>query len=175
MRTVRDIMQPNVISVRSGTPVADLARLLDEEEISGVPVLDSSGAVIGVVSRTDLVRYAASSPEGSPSDAFWSGLAAGRSELESEDPDAYFLGPETAAFVLPSASVEAGLDLNDAIVDEIMTPVAFHVDPDMLTWELAQFLVSGRIHRALVVEAGRLVGIVTAFDILRVVAGDAAD
>lgn len=166
-------MQPEVISVRSGTPVSDLARVLDEEGISGVPVLDSAGSVVGVVSRTDLVRFAASRPETVPNDRFWSGLAAARSDIEDEDPDAYFLGPESAAFVLPSESLQSGLDLDDVIVDEIMTPVAFHVDPDMLTWELARFLVNGRIHRALVVDGGRLVGIVTAFDILRVVAGDA--
>jgi CBS domain-containing protein len=63
--------------------------------------------------------------------------------------------------------------MGEVLVDEIMTPVAFTVDPEMLVWELADFLVRGRIHRALVVEEGKLVGIVTAFDILRVMAGDA--
>jgi CBS domain-containing protein len=40
MRTVRDIMKTDLIHVRTGTPVDDLIQLLDEEAISGVPVLD---------------------------------------------------------------------------------------------------------------------------------------
>ena len=172
MPSVREIMQTDVISVRSGTSVAELARLLDEEGISGVPVLDSAGTVVGVVSRTDLVRFAASVPAHAPGEAFWAGLAAVRDDLEAEDPDAYFLAPESAALVLPGGGDLSWPDLDEAVVDEIMTPVAFHVDPDMAIRELARFLVSGRIHRALVVEEGRLVGIVTAFDVLRAVAGD---
>jgi CBS domain-containing protein len=174
MRTVRDIMQKEVISVRSGTSVGDLARLLDEEGISGVPVLDSAGSVMGVVSRTDVVRLASSEAEApGATDAFWAGLAAYRDEVSDEDPDAYFLAPESAAVILPAGGAVAGMTMDQTPVDEIMTPVAFHVDPEMLIWELAKFLVGGRIHRALVVEDGRLVGIVTAFDVLRVVAGDA--
>lgn len=173
MRTVGDIMQKDVISVRAGSPVGELARLLDEEGISGVPVLDSAGAVVGVVSRTDVVRLASSEPEGSAADAFWAGLAAYREEVTDDDPDAYFLAPESAAVVLPAGAAVASVSMDHTPVDEIMTRVAFHVDPEMLIWELARFLVAGRIHRALVVEDGRLVGIVTAFDVLRAVAGDA--
>lgn len=75
--------------------------------------------------------------------------------------------------VVPAAGFES-FGNADMIVDEIMTPVAFTVDPDMLISELADFLVKGRIHRALVVESGSLIGIATAFDLLRVMAGDAA-
>jgi CBS domain-containing protein len=168
MRTVRDIMREKVITVRGGSSVQDLVQLLDDEGISGVPVLDSSGRVIGVVSRTDVVRYAARDPEMPQTEAFWETLAAGDDDPE----EVYFLSPESAVMVLPSRALDT-LALENVTVDDIMTPVAFSVDPEMLLWELAEFLVKGRIHRALVVEDDRLVGIVTAFDILRVVAGDA--
>lgn len=167
MRTVGDIMNQKVITVGSGTSVQELVQLLDEGGISGVPVLDTSNRVMGVVSRTDVIRYAAREPELPQSEAFWETLAAGDDDAE----EVYFLAPESAVMVLPSRAMET-LALDDITVDEIMTPVAFSVDPEMLVWELADFLVKGRIHRALVLEDGRLVGIVTAFDILRVVAGD---
>lgn len=166
MRTVRDIMQTDVIFVRPGSTVLELVRLLDEEEISGVPVLGTDGALRGVASRTDVVRYAARAPEVSTPESFWEGLATGEDEE-----DVYFLAPETSVMVLPSTRLEQ-LPLGDVTVEEIMTPVAFTVEPDMLVWELASFLVRGRIHRALVTEDDRLLGIVTAFDILKVVAGD---
>ncbi|TVP53729.1 MAG: CBS domain-containing protein [Gemmatimonadales bacterium] len=75
--------------------------------------------------------------------------------------------------VLPGLGLDR-FTFQDLTVDEIMTPVAFTVDPEMLIWEAAEFLVRGRIHRALVIEDEKLVGIVTAFDILRVMAGDAS-
>ena len=51
-----------------------------------------------------------------------------------------------------------------------MTPVAFSVGPDDSLKELAEFLVRGRIHRAVVVEGDRLRGIVSSADVLRAVA-----
>lgn len=51
-----------------------------------------------------------------------------------------------------------------------MTPVSFSVEPEMEVPELCEYLVRGRIHRALVVEEGELLGIVTSHDVLRAVA-----
>jgi CBS domain-containing protein len=171
MRTVRDIMKPEVIHVRVGSTVDDLIQLLDEEGISGVPVLDASGQVRGVVSRTDVIRAAARSREVPAPDAFWDSLGS-PAEGEGED-SAWFLAPESSVYMVPADSFPT-LALSDMLVDEIMTPVAFSVDPDMEIPELAGFLVRGRIHRALVVHDGRLVGIVTAFDLLQVMASDTA-
>jgi len=59
MLTVRDIMNPAVVTVAPDTTVRQLARLLADEEISGAPVVDQSGRLQGVVSATDVVRLAA--------------------------------------------------------------------------------------------------------------------
>ncbi|HSL72481.1 MAG TPA: CBS domain-containing protein, partial [Longimicrobiales bacterium] len=64
-------------------------------------------------------------------------------------------------------------ELAEYTVEDIMTPAAFTVDSDTSVSELARFLLDRRIHRALVVDDGRLEGIVTSFDVLRAV-GDAA-
>lgn len=170
-RKVSDIMQTEIIAVRQGTSVQELVQILDEESISGVPVLDDAGGVAGVVSRTDVIRLAARQAEIPVSEAFWEGV--GREEEDAQDRDAYFFASESSGVVLPGSGFE-GLPLEDLDVEEIMTPVAFTVDPGMTVPELAQFLVQGRIHRAIVVENGRLVGLVTAFDVLRYVAETAA-
>lgn len=170
MSTVRDIMKTELIFVRAGTTVDALIQLLDEEGVSGVPVLDSSGRVRGVVSRTDVIRAAARASELPAPDEFWARV--GSPATGDEEDSAWFLAPESAVLMVPADSFPT-LGLDDLSVDEIMTPVAFSVAPDMLVWELADFLVRGKIHRALVQEDEKLVGIVTAFDVMRLMAGDA--
>ena len=59
MISVQDIMQTDVLSVRPDTTARELARILADEEISGMPVIDADGTLVGVVSQTDLVRLAA--------------------------------------------------------------------------------------------------------------------
>ncbi len=168
MKSVRDIMKTDVVTVRLGTTVQELVRTLDDEGISGVPVLDPVGRIRGVVSRTDVIRFAAREPELPLEGAFWESIS-----TDDGGEEGYFMSPESAAMVLPGLGLDR-FTFQDLTVDEIMTPVAFTVDPEMLIWEAAEFLVRGRIHRALVIEDEKLVGIVTAFDILRVMAGDAS-
>jgi CBS domain-containing protein len=51
----RDIMTTDVIAVSPLTPVANLATILNKNHISGAPVLDENGKVIGIVSEADLI------------------------------------------------------------------------------------------------------------------------
>lgn len=52
---VRDVMTTEVVTVRRETPLRDVARTLTVNEISGLPVLDDDGIVVGVVSETDIL------------------------------------------------------------------------------------------------------------------------
>jgi CBS domain-containing protein len=54
--TVEQVMTPDPITIRSDEPLSSAARLLEENEISGVPVVDENGALVGVLSESDLVR-----------------------------------------------------------------------------------------------------------------------
>jgi CBS domain-containing protein len=65
---VGEIMTANVISVGLDLPLSTLETLLLDRGLSGAPVVDEDGRVIGVVSKTDLVRYLASGT-GGPEDA----------------------------------------------------------------------------------------------------------
>ena len=56
MPTVEEIMSPDPITVRVDQPLQEAARLLEENEISGVPVVDQGGILVGVLSESDLVR-----------------------------------------------------------------------------------------------------------------------
>ena len=175
MLSVRDIMSAGVVTVSPDTTVRQLARLLTDEEISGAPVVDGNGYLVGVVSATDVIRLAAEDAEvhitssALPADRV---LMPDPDQDEEPDPDPYgFFLPEDSPF-----SGEGLLDqfpeseLDAAQVSEIMTPVTFTIGPEVSVKELAEFLVRGRIHRAVVVEEGRLMGIVTSADVLKAVA-----
>ncbi|RVU22969.1 CBS domain-containing protein [Streptomyces antnestii] len=55
-RTVADLMAPMAVSVRRGTPFKEIARLLDEFDITAVPVVDEDERPVGVVSEADLLH-----------------------------------------------------------------------------------------------------------------------
>lgn len=56
VRTVREVMTPDPITVGADEPIQTAARLLEENEISGLPVVDSGGVLVGVLAESDLVR-----------------------------------------------------------------------------------------------------------------------
>lgn len=55
-QVVGDLMTADPIVVRADAPLAEAARLMDEHRISGLPVVDGAGRLVGVVSQTDLLR-----------------------------------------------------------------------------------------------------------------------
>ncbi|MFJ6749305.1 MULTISPECIES: CBS domain-containing protein [unclassified Streptomyces] len=57
-RRVGSVMSGDVVRARGTMPGPDIARLLDEHDISGLPVVDTDDKVLGVVSATDLERPA---------------------------------------------------------------------------------------------------------------------
>lgn len=54
--TVGDVMTRGTIAVRDDVPLAEAAQVLDKHHISGVPVVDRDGELVGVLSQTDLLR-----------------------------------------------------------------------------------------------------------------------
>ena len=117
MMAVKEIMTVDVVTVPPDMPVTELVRLLDDRDISGVPVVERDGRLVGVVSATDVVRNARNPSHGHT-------------------------------------------------VGDIMTRGTVSVRPGTTVPAVARFLVRARLHRALVMEDGRLLGIVTALFVL---------
>jgi CBS domain-containing protein len=173
MLKVRDIMQTAVLTVTPDMPVRRLTRVLADQEISGTPVVTSDGQLVGVVSATDVVRLAADDTDVRVQ------TTRAHADAAVLDPEGDSGGPDPHGFFLPEDSPFTAERLIDQVpesefdtaqVADIMTPVFFSVDADTDVNELAEFLVRGRIHRAVVVQENRLVGIVTSGDVLRAVA-----
>ncbi len=175
MDTVREIMRTEVVTVGPDMSVHDLSRLLADKGISGAPVVNVEGEVLGVVSMTDVIRLTAVEADVPVAPRPLVGgdfsLEAPQEDEEEQDVVDYFqhihAPPVTAG---PAGDWAAGGDLDQYDVREIMTPMNFHIHPDSDLRELAAFLLRGRIHRALVMEDDRLVGIVTTVDLIRTMA-----
>lgn len=148
--TAGNVMNRSVIAVRDNLTVQELAVVLTENEITGAPVTDQRGKLVGVVSVTDIAQSAAEGADFSPGGA--------RSEFRRRD-----LEGRASRSEMGDLHVEnAGLP-----VREIMTPTVYTVPESTPVSKLAQTMISGRIHRLLVTRRGRVVGIVTALDLLR--------
>lgn len=56
IKTAKDIMTSEVIVVKKGDTIANVADLLIKEKIGGLPVVDSNNKVIGIISETDIMK-----------------------------------------------------------------------------------------------------------------------
>jgi predicted transcriptional regulator len=146
-RRVKDVMNPDIMTVADDMTTDELARYLTEREISGAPVVDSQGCVVGVVSMTDIGRHLAEPSEFASSR---------RSEF-------YDLGGDST---LEQRFLEEGA----VAVRDVMTPVVHHVPANAAIAEAARIMVEQHIHRLVVTQGREPVGIITSMDLLRVVA-----
>lgn len=147
--TASDVMNPRVLTVQEDMTVHELANYLVDHEISGAPVVDGSGKLLGVVSVTDLARVLAKEPgldgERSITDFFASEWEEGVSREEFED---------------------LALDQTEVTVGEIMTPNVYTVSEETPVSEIAETMIESHVHRLLVTREDRVVGIISTSDLL---------
>jgi CBS domain-containing protein len=148
---VRDVMTRAVLTVRADWTIEELKGFLLEHGISGAPVVNGAGELVGVVSATDLLR------QGDTGEAF----NGRRAEHLLAEPLERALSRDE----LRSMYVATG---SDSVVRDLMTPVVFQVDEDAPIHDVADLMARGRIHRVLVVREARPTGIISALDLVRV-------
>lgn len=160
--TAADVMQRSVIAVPPEAPVAELLKLLEDEGISGVPVVGPDETVLGVVSVSDVARAAAEEAS--------TGEPPSRRARDSgrDGPSGFFRLPDGALSVLPPSLPRS--KLGSRSVRDIMTPATLTVRPDASLVEVARFLDRAGVHRALVMDGSVLAGIVTSLDLVRALA-----
>lgn len=143
---VRDVMTTKVITVRPETPVGEIARLLVENRISGVPVVDDEGRVLGVVSEGDLIRRLEDADDGRRR-SWWLELLAS-----------------------PERRAEDYVKAHGRLARDIMTEDVAVIDEQATLAEAARLLEERHIKRLPVVRDGKLVGLVARADLLRALA-----
>jgi CBS domain-containing protein len=151
--TAADLMNPRVLTVRQDLTVRELANVLVENEISGAPVEDRSGKLVGVVSLTDIAA------------AFAEDEDEEEDESEGERGD-FFLSEWEDDGMTREEIEELGLDEAELTVAEIMTPEVFTVREDTPVSEIAEAMIQNHVHRILVTREDRVVGIISTSDLL---------
>lgn len=138
---IGDVMTRKVRTVRPETPLKEAAALLAREGISGLPVVDGDGAVVGVLSEADILVK-----ESGPRPGHQGVLA-------------WLLEPADPALPAKLQATRAG---------EAMSSPALTISPERPLREAATRMLEEGVNRLPVVdEAGRLVGIVSRGDLVR--------
>lgn len=142
---IQDIMTRAPITVKSSSSIADAARLLLDNHISGLPVVDDNGAIVGIVSEGDFLR---------------------RGELDTERRRSAFL----EFFVSPGRLADEYVRAYGRLIGEVMTSPVKTISPQALVSEAVETMERDGINRLPVVDGEKLVGIVTRSDLLRALA-----
>ena len=145
----RDLMNEEVLTVPVDWTARQLAEFLTDNEISGAPVEDGDGRLVGVVSVTDIALAAAQGAQLAP---------------DRSNPAFYVRGWEES--VDPEDMRGLHLERENFLVREIMTPAVYSVPEDTPVSEIAETMIDSHIHRVLVTRGEQVVGIVTSSDLL---------
>ena len=167
---LRDIMTRDVVYVTPDTPITDVVSILSGESITGVPVL-SADRVVGVISASDIVEFAGrNETELENGQESWDDID---DEMERE------LEAEMSPQDLEAAEIVDQIE--DSSKDDVEMFTEFTAG-DLMTRKLcslpsatpldkaAREMVRKGVHRLLVMDEDRLVGIATSMDFLRAVA-----
>lgn len=151
MLTAKDIMTRDVITVSEDTTLEELGRLFIEKDISGMPVVDDSGALAGVVTENDLISKNSRLHIPTILRLFDAFIPLGTSRLESE--------------IKKMAAAKVG---------EICARNVVTVEEETPLEEIATIMTEKRIHLLPVVRGRRVSGIIGKKDLIRGIAGEVA-
>lgn len=147
--TARDIMTPDPLTVARDLSVTDAARLMAERRIGALPVVEE-GVLVGLVTEDDLIMQ----------------------EVKVEFPT--YLHLLDGFIMYPPATARFENELKKAVgatVEDVMTAKPVTVTADTSVEDVATLMVDREVGRVPVLDAGRLVGIVSKSDIVRSLIG----
>jgi CBS domain-containing protein len=148
---VREAMRADLEAVSPSATLTALERLLTKQRISGVPVVDGQ-RIVGVVSRTDIVK------------------AAVAEQAVAEIASDWYHVPAAPQSSISEIGATMGEQLVKLTVADVMTREVIAVAPDDALIDAIKLMASKELHRVLVVAEGKLAGILTSTDVLRVLA-----
>ena len=128
MRLVSDIMVGTVEAIHRDKSIREAERIFISQEITGAPIMDDTGNLVGFVSKTDIIRF----------------------DSTGEDP-------------------------TYATLHEIANPNVFTIESSVPINEAAQKMLKEHIHHLVVINGNSMVGVLSAFDFVRLAAEYAAN
>lgn len=150
-KTVADVMSRDPILVSPQTPLQEAIQILAEKRISGLPVIDDAGKLVGIISETDLM---------------W--------QETGVTPPAYIMILDSVIYLQNPGTYER--DLHKALgqtVGEVMSKNPVAISPDKSLREAAQLIQNHKVQRLPVLDnGGNVIGILTRGDIIRAMAAE---
>lgn len=140
----REIMTSPVITATPETPFREIAMLMLHHRVSGLPVVDDSGRLLGIISEADLIRKE-EQPLPQPTIVGWHGRSLWLERLVDRHQKA------------------TGMTARDLMTENVVTATE-----ETKAHELAHLMLARGVNRIPIVREGRVVGIVTRADILKV-------
>ena len=148
-KTVADVMTRNPILVKSQTSLREAIKILAEKHISGLPVVDDPGGLVGVISETDLM---------------W--------QETGVDPPPYIMILDSVIYLQNPARYDK--EVHKALgqtVGEVMSKKPISIKPNQSIKEAAHLMHEKNIRRLPVIDTkDRVIGILTRGDIIRMMA-----
>lgn len=148
-KTVADVMSRNPVVVQRETSLTEAIKILAERRISGLPVVDDKGKLIGIISETDLM---------------W--------QETGVTPPAYIMFLDSVIYLQNPARYER--DLHKALgqtVGEVMSKDPITIAPDKSLRDAAKLMHDKNVHRLPILDSeGQVIGILTRGDIIRAMA-----
>jgi len=145
MPKVADVMTRDVITVTPETPLRELASILSEKHINGVPVVDDKGNVLGVVCESDLVNQ----------------------NKPLHIPTVFVILDSVIPMENPWRLQKEFKRLAATTVEDIYSKPAVSVNPDTDLSEVARIMSERKFYTLPVIEGGKLVGVVGKADVIR--------
>ncbi|RJP57249.1 MAG: CBS domain-containing protein [Deltaproteobacteria bacterium] len=147
MLKARDIMTRKVISVSPETEVTKAAKILLDNSVNGMPVVDSEGRLVGIICQSDLIAQQKQLP-----------LPSVFTLLDGVIP----------LFSQKNLESEAQ-KIMATTVFKAMTPDPVTISPESSLEEIAKLMVDKKLHTLPVIKQGKLIGIVGKEDVLRTI------
>src|SRR5262249_51652343 len=144
MKTIADAMTREVLAFSPETSLEAAARLLVNRHVSGAPVVDPDGRPLGVVTQHDIIDPDRRRGDGLGQNVYYKIHAGALERLE-----------------------DSGRIATPGTVGAVMTSFVVSMPPSKPLLEAAKLLVVDNIHRLMVVENQRIIGMVTTLDLLR--------
>ena len=151
--TAGDLMTREVVVVHPDTSLLEAVRLMARHHISGMPVVDAGGAVVGMLSEGDLVRW-----------------HEGYTERQAR-----WLDMLADGFALPAAFLEGIQEQNRKVKSVMAAGPVVAVNEGMSARDVASLMHAHNIKRVAVLRDGKLVGIVARSDLIRALAEKLAE
>lgn len=147
--TAKDIMTPNVKSVPQNWTMQKFSKFLSDHDIIGSPVANESGAITGIATLKDIADF--------------------HFDATSANYDRQMSGEELEEARRLRMMIYEGLASMPVEVGDIMTPIIFSIPEETPVQEVASLMMEEHLHRIFVKSGEEVVGIITTYDLLKII------